>query len=178
MSTGMGVSAHLGDVADLAAEVGGQVAPGDLVWRPPQRRARDGRVVAGLAADVGAQIACRSAGQQDAAEDGPKRLRIDLGAQRGCNRLGDGIGLLGGQAALLDREGGGVTRGEDVVTSGDPSVRVGVDEPVASSGDAAQSWADEAGLGDDVVDGQASIAGRDVQPSGATRGAVACSCAA
>ena len=134
----------VGGLADLAAEVGSEVASGELVRRPPQCLAGDDRVVARAAADVRAQIACRAAGQQDPAQDRPERLRIDVGAHRGCDRLGDGVGLLGGQATLLDREGRRVTGGEHAVQAGEPAVRVGVEEPVASAGDAAQSWADQA----------------------------------
>ena len=87
------------------AEVGREVAAGELVRRPPEGLRGDGGVVAGAAADVGAEVACGAAGQQDAAQDGPERLWIDVDADRGRDGSGDRVGLLGGQAALLDREG-------------------------------------------------------------------------
>jgi hypothetical protein len=86
---------HVRRRADLAAQVGREVAAAELVRRPPQRLDGDGGVVACLAADVGAQEARRVPGQQDSAQDRPERLRIDVGADRGRDRLSDGIGLLG-----------------------------------------------------------------------------------
>src|SRR4051812_35816381 len=50
----------IGGVAGLAREIRSEVAAGKLVGRPPQGCARDDRVVAGVAADVGAQIPCRT----------------------------------------------------------------------------------------------------------------------
>ena len=58
-------------------------------------------------------------------------LRIELGAGIGGDRLGDRIGLLGGQPALLERERGHVARGVDAVSSGYTAVRVDGDEPVS-----------------------------------------------
>src|SRR3954447_1356280 len=58
----LGLGHHVGGVAHLATEVGSQVTPRDLVWRPPQCGARDGRIVAGLAADVASQIPRGAAG--------------------------------------------------------------------------------------------------------------------
>jgi hypothetical protein len=100
-------------------------------------------------------------------------LRLDVVANRGCDRLGDGVGLLSGQTALLDREACGITRREDSVEAGEAAVAVGVDEPVASGGDAAQPGADQPRLCDDAVDGQAPRPGGDSQPSGAAGDALA-----
>ena len=43
-------------------------------------------------------------GQQQAAQHRPERARLDWRAGAGGDRLGDRVGLLGGDAALLDRE--------------------------------------------------------------------------
>ena len=79
------------------------------------------------------------AGQQHPAQNGSERLGIDVGADGCRDRLGDRVGLLGGQAALLDREGGRVTGGVYAVEADDAPVGVGQDEAVACAGDAAQS---------------------------------------
>src|SRR5215218_2237100 len=152
----------VGGLAGLGAEVGSEVASAELVRRPPHRLARDDRVVARAAADVRAQIARGAAGQQDPPQHRPERLLVDVGAHRGGDRLGYGVGLLRGEATLLDREGRRVTGGEYGVDAGEPAVGVGADEAVAFAADAAQSWADKARQGDDAVDRQAPLARRDV----------------
>src|SRR5687768_12936324 len=86
----------------------------------------------------------------------------------GGDRLGDGIGLLGGEAALLDGEGRRVTGGEDALTAGEPAVSVGVKEPVSVAGDAAQSWPGKPRDGDDTVNGHTAFPRPDLQPSGTT----------
>ena len=105
----------VGGLAGLAAEVGREVAAAELVRRPPEGLRGDGGVVAGAAADVGAEIARGGAGQQDPAQDGPERLWLDVDADRRRDRLGDRVGLLRGQAAVLDREGRRVAGRVDAV---------------------------------------------------------------
>src|ERR687895_2686158 len=73
-------------LAGLAAEVGSEIAATELVGWPPQCFLGDRRVVAGAAADVRAQVARRAAGQERAAQDGPKRLWVDLGTRGGGDR--------------------------------------------------------------------------------------------
>src|SRR5207253_7808777 len=97
----------------LAAEVGGEIAPGELHgWRPEGLCGND-RLVAGGAADVGAQIARARAGEKHSAEDRAERTRLDVGAQGRRYRLGDHVGLLRREAALLHGEARRVTGGED-----------------------------------------------------------------
>src|SRR5262245_58598910 len=94
----------VGGLAVLAAEVGREVAGAEHVRRPPEGLRRDGGVVAGAAADVGAEVARGGARHQDPAQNGPERLWLDVDAGRRRDRLGDRVGLLGGQAAMFDRE--------------------------------------------------------------------------
>src|SRR5207237_4026572 len=107
-----------------------EVAADDLAGGPPEELAgRDGRV-SGAAAELGAQERRRLSGEEQAPQHGAERLRLDRRSRRGGDRLCGGVGLLRGDAALLDRERGGVPRGEDVVQPLDAAVRVGRDEPV------------------------------------------------
>ena len=88
-------------------------------------------------------------------------------ARRGSYHLGDGIGLLGSQTSVLDRKGRGIPRREHAVQTVHPSECVGVDEPVAITRDATQSWSCEARLGDDAIDLETPIAGRTLsEPPG------------
>ena len=153
------VGHDIGGLARLAAEVGSEIAAGELVGRPPQRIVRDCGVVARAAADVGSQVAHGPAGQKRAAKDGPERLGVDLGTCGGGDRLGDGVGLLGGEAALFDWEGRRIARREHVIEAGNPPVRVGVDEAIVFRGDATQRRTDQARLGDDAIHDQAPVAG-------------------
>ena len=129
-------------------EVRAEIAGGDLRRRPPQRLARGDRRRRRCArpsrsrprADLGAQVQRGAADEQHAADDAAERLRVDRRAGRGGDRLGDGVGLLGGQAALLERERGDVARGVDVVDAGDPAVAVDRDEPVPSAGRPRMGW--------------------------------------
>ena len=56
---------------------------------------------------------------------------VDRGAGLGGDRLGGGVGLLGREAALLDRAGGGVAGGEHVGHAAHARVRVDLEEAVA-----------------------------------------------
>ena len=125
------VGHDISGLARLAAEVGSEIAAGELVGWPPQRIVRCGRRP--RAADVGSQVAHGPAGQKRAAKDGPERLGVDLGTCGG-DRLGDGVGLLGGEAALFDWEGRRIARREHVIEAGNPPVRVGVDEAIVFRG--------------------------------------------
>ena len=115
----------------LGREIRSEVAPGDLAGRPPERALRNRPFVAAAAGDLGAQVARRRTGEEQSAQDRPERLRLELGAQLRCDRLGGGIGLLGCDTALLDRAGRGVTRRKDAVERLDAGMGVDRDEPVA-----------------------------------------------
>ena len=53
-------------------------------------------------------------GQQPASQDGPERVRLDIGTRPDGELLGDDVGELTRDATLLDREGRAVSCGEDV----------------------------------------------------------------
>ena len=101
-------------------EVGREVAAGDLAGRPPQRaRARPARA---WRRRRGSRLsrarrarARRYSGappvSSSPAQHGTERLRGGAQAEIGGDRLGRRIGLLGREAALLDRERGRVTGG-------------------------------------------------------------------
>ena len=57
-----------------------------------------------LVAEVAADPLAPAAGEQDAAQDGMERGRVDVGSRVGGDRLGRGVGVLGRKAALLDRD--------------------------------------------------------------------------
>ena len=57
-----------------------------------------------------AQVMRLGARQQQSAQDRDEGLGVDLGSRRRGDRLGGCVGLLGGEPALLDGEGGAVAR--------------------------------------------------------------------
>ena len=90
------------------------------------QRARERAVVV----EVAAQVQRRLAGEDDAAQHAAAGSGREVGAGLGGDRLGGGVRLLGGEAALLDRPGRGVAGGEDVARAGDAAVLVDFDEAV------------------------------------------------
>ena len=75
-------------------------------------------------AGVVAHVARAAAGQQPPAQDGAEGLALDDRARVGGDVGSGGVGLLGGQAAELDREVDAVARGPDAVDAGDAPVGV------------------------------------------------------
>ena len=69
----------------------------------------------------------------------------------------DGVGLLGGKSAVLDRVVGSVAGGVHGVDSGDAAVLVDRDEPARVGGQSREARAVEAGERDDAVDGQGPL---------------------
>jgi hypothetical protein len=59
--------------------------------------------------------------------------------------FGDGVGLLGGDSALFDRELGDVAGGVDVREPGEAAAQVGGDEAVSVLGDPEDLWPLETG---------------------------------
>ena len=126
-------------VAGLAAgrEEPRQVAAADLAGRPPELGAGDAHGCAAQGAgeravvvEVAAQEQRRLAGEDDAAQHAAAGTGREVGAGLGRDRLGRGVGLLGGEAALFDRSGRRVAGGEDVARAGDTAVLVDSDESV------------------------------------------------
>ena len=120
-------------------EVGGEVSAGDLARRPPQcargdvpaQRAGRAALPDGLlAAQLGPQVQRRAAGQEQPAQDRAERRRHPRAEEIGEERRGDGVGLLGGEAALLDRERGGVACRVPGAGAGDAPVAVDGNEAV------------------------------------------------
>ena len=70
------------------------------------------------------------------------------------DRLGGGVGLLGGDAALLDRAGGCVTRGVHVVEALDAAVQIHWDEAVAVVGEPRDIRPDDARKAHHLVGGK------------------------
>ena len=87
-------------------------------------------VLAAAAADLRAHVARRRPGEQQPAQHRPELLRVELGAGAGGDRLGGGVRLLGGDAALLERAGRRVARRVDVVLAAHEAAEVDRDEPV------------------------------------------------
>ena len=115
-----------------------QVAPDQLarvVDRPGRAVAGD-RGFAVAAAEPAEQVARLGAGPEDPAQDRVERVGLDVAAELGGDRFDRGVGLLGGDAALLDREVGHVADGVGVGEAGDPGVVVDRDEAVGVVGEA------------------------------------------
>src|SRR5208282_5278972 len=96
-------------------EVGREVLGGYLHRRRPRGGDVHLRAEAVTAGDVRGQIAGGVAGEQDAVDHRMERLGGELGACAGGDRLGQGVGLLRGDPAELDRELGDVAGGVHVI---------------------------------------------------------------
>ena len=107
----------------------GEVPPAHLLRRPPQVIHRR-HAFALAAGETVAHVQRLGAGDQLAAQDRLERLGLDVGAQPCGDVLGGGVGLLGGEPTLLDREVGAVAGGVDVIDAFDAAVLVDRDEPV------------------------------------------------
>ena len=68
--------------------------------------------------------------QQRRSQDWLEARRCDVGAVAGRDVRGDRVGLLAGDAALLEREVGGVADGVYVGEAVDATIRIDRDEPV------------------------------------------------
>ena len=68
-------------------------------------------------------------GEQEPAQHGLEKRRFDIGAGSRSDRGGRRVSLLCGKAALLDGEGGSVSRGLDPVVADHTAMRIGGDEP-------------------------------------------------
>ena len=166
---GRAVAQRLGAEVDGArgAEVGRQVAAGDLAGGPPQRAARHlaaqpPAVGASSPRELGAQVQRRAAGEEQTSHHRPERRRVRTEAEVGGDRLGDRVGLLRGEAALLDREGRRVARGVDAGDAGTrPCASTGM-KPRASAGRPASAGPSERGHADDRVGAQ-RLSGLDVE---------------
>jgi hypothetical protein len=135
-------------------EVVAEVAGGDLSAGPPQRRGAGGGGVAAAAGQVGVQVERCLAGEQQRVQVGAQRWWIlDWSAGALGDLVGDVVGLLGGDAALFDGEGGDVSDGVDVRDGGDLSERVGGQEAVRVVGKPGDAFgAESAGRFDGVWD--------------------------
>ena len=96
--------------------------PADDLRGWPPRGAPCSRATPRRARGLAAEEARRAAGQEEAAEHRPERPRLHRHTGRG-DRLGRGVRLLCGDAALLHREGGDVAGGPYPRKPGDASVR-------------------------------------------------------
>src|SRR4051794_37718841 len=105
------VGEALGGVVD-GREVRRQPVAGDLARRPPQA-VLGGLALAAAAREVLVHPEVASAGQQAPAQDGHEGPGLDGGAGARGDVVDDGVGLLGGGPALLDRAGGGGGRRVD-----------------------------------------------------------------
>ena len=121
----------------VESEVRGEPAPGDLAGRPPERLLRRARGVTRGPAHIRAQVVGRRSSQKQPSQNRAEGARLDVGARSCRDCLRGGVGLLGRDAALLDRAGGCISGGVDVRLPLDRAVRVRPDEPLAV---ARQSW--------------------------------------
>jgi hypothetical protein len=88
-------------------QVRGEIASCDLARRPPERL-RGNLAGARSARESVLQEAVAAAGHQLPAEYGPEAGGLYLRTGSRGDRLGDRVSLLAGEAALLDRKGGGI----------------------------------------------------------------------
>ena len=107
-----------------------------------------------------------AAGEHHAAEHRAVWPRLDIGAGVGGDRLGGRVGLLGGEAALLDREGDRVAGRPDRVDIGNPAVQVGRDEATGVGGKPRQAGPDRPGERDDSLGVERPLAGMQDEPAG------------
>src|SRR5512132_872892 len=138
------------DRAGPLREEGGEVAPDDLSRRPPQRLAAAEERIRATGQLSAGEERC-SAGQDEPAQDRTERLRLDLHARQRGDLLCGRVGLLGGEAALLDRKRRRVAGGEDVRQVAYVSAWIGRDESLRIGWHPADRRALEPGQGDDAV---------------------------
>ena len=92
---------------------------------------------------------------------GLERCRLDGRTEAGGDRRRGGVGLVGGDAALLDRERRDVADGVDVAQPRDRAVLVDGNKPVALGGQSGRGVADEPRQGHDAIGGnRAAVAQR------------------
>jgi hypothetical protein len=101
------------------------------------------------------------AGQQDARQNGLELLRRGQRAGAFSDGLGHRIGLLGGNAALLDRVNGAVTGCPDAIDARDSAVPVHWKEANRVVGQTLDRWSAEFWQGDDTVDLNQAISRMD-----------------
>ena len=94
----------------------------------------------------------------------PEWRRCERGTSTRSDHLGDGVGLLRGEASLLEREGGDVARGVDVVRAGGTAVPVHGDEPVRVGREPDHARADQERERDDSVGEHDRASGQDELP--------------
>ena len=113
-------------------ELGGQerrqIAPDDLRRGPPEWLRVESELLGG---GLGANVARREPGQEQPAQNGIERPRLEICSGPRCDRLGCGVGLLCSEASLLDREVGQIAGRPDVVQAEDLPVLVDLDEAFA-----------------------------------------------
>jgi hypothetical protein len=122
------------------------------------------RVEARLWPEAGLQLQRRAAGQQAAAQDRAERRRVVVHSAGSRDRLGDGVGLLRGKAALAQREGRHLAGGVDGGLTRDSSVQVDGDETGAIARQPRDGSRDDVGERDDVVGGD-DLAAFEPQPT-------------
>ena len=111
-------------------------------------------------------------GQQPSAQDGPEGRGLDVCAGCGREQLGDRIGLLAGETALLDRERRAVAGGVDVGQAADATVLVDGDEAAVVAGDAADGDALDGRQRDDALGVEPLAAGQQLKPTVGVRAGV------
>ena len=119
----------------------------------PAHRVDDAAHAGLVLGELRAQVQRRSAGEQEPAQHGTERLGGGAQAEIRGHGFGRRIGLLGREAALLDRERGRVARGVDAARAGHAAVGVDRDEAVVVAGQALDPRALERGQGDRRVRG-------------------------
>src|SRR5690348_18490807 len=106
-----------------------EVPPADLERRPPEV-IRGDDALATAAGDDGLHAHRLLADDQLAPKHRPKRLSLDVGTQAARDRLRRGVGLLGPDSTLLDREVRAVAGRVDILDADDACVVVDRDEAV------------------------------------------------
>src|SRR5439155_14963832 len=105
-----------------------EIAAGDLGRRPPEGFAVGRRRVAASAAKLSPKVRRDASRQDQSTQDWIEGMSLELRAGASGDVLGGGIGLLGGDPALLDVKAGDVAGRVDVVETTDTAVLVGGDE--------------------------------------------------
>jgi hypothetical protein len=148
----------------VLGEEGPEVASRDLRRRPPQGIGVQAEAALAPLRQVRAQEPGDGAGQEQPAKNAPERFRVDRSSSGGRDRLRRRIGLLGGDAALLDRERGRITGGVHAVDTRHPPALVRRHEPGGIVGKAGKARPDQLRQGDDAVRGYLAV-GDESQPA-------------
>jgi hypothetical protein len=141
------------------AQIRREIASAEAVRRPPQWLLGHDEVISRALVKMAAQIVRAAARNEHPAQHRPERPRRSVKPDRCRDRRGHDVGLLGGEAALLDREGRRVARCKHVLGAMHAAVRIGRNESGWISGNPWEARPTKARQRDHAIEAHPPVAG-------------------